>query len=70
VSNSPYAKRLRACAKRGRGVHFVPLNEIAEQEVNDMVARSYPLDAEESYERGWAGGASTTKRFYHIRVLP
>ncbi len=40
--------------KRGRGVDFVPLTEMAEQELNEMVARSHRWDADESYEREWA----------------
>src|SRR5207237_6674212 len=33
---------------------FVPLTEAAEQEVDEMLARSYRWNAEESYEREWA----------------
>lgn len=40
--------------KRGRGVDFVSLTEVTEQEVNEMVARSHRWNAEESYEREWA----------------
>ncbi|MEP6936561.1 MAG: sigma-70 family RNA polymerase sigma factor, partial [Chthoniobacterales bacterium] len=40
--------------KRGRDVNFVPLTEVSEQEVNEMVARYYRWNAEESYEREWA----------------
>ena len=40
--------------KRGRGVDFVPLTEVAEQELNEMAARSDRWNAEESYEREWA----------------
>jgi RNA polymerase sigma-70 factor (ECF subfamily) len=40
--------------KRGRDVDFVPLTEAAEQEVNEMLARSDRWNAEESYEREWA----------------
>ena len=40
--------------KRGRGVDFVPMSAGAEHEVNEMIARSYRLNAEDSYEREWA----------------
>jgi RNA polymerase sigma-70 factor (ECF subfamily) len=40
--------------KRGRGVDVVPMSERAEQEVDEMIARSYRLNAEDSYEREWA----------------
>ena len=40
--------------KRGRGVDMVPLTEAAEHEINEQVARSYRLQAEDVYERDWA----------------
>lgn len=40
--------------KRGRNFNFVPLNGTTENELNEMVARSYRLDADDSYEREWA----------------
>jgi len=40
--------------KRGRGVDFVPLTELAEREIDEMIARSYRWNPEESYEREWA----------------
>lgn len=40
--------------KRGRGIDFVPLTYVTEEEMNEMVARSYRLGAEESYDREWA----------------
>src|SRR5918998_557987 len=40
--------------KRGRGIDFVPMTDAAERELNQAIARSYRLSAEDSYEREWA----------------
>lgn len=39
--------------KRGRDINFVPLTDVAEREMEAIIARSYRLKAEDSYEREW-----------------